>query len=129
VILSSADLDLLKAFDRNKDGHLDPEELELAQAAFLAYDPAAIASAASKVASSALGAEAMGVLRPGAAAAAARGAGAAAPRPVQAAPAAAAAGGPPGSAAVRNRQHNNGSSISFGGDGWDDAAARTRGGK
>jgi len=39
VILSNADLDLLKAFDRNRDGLLDPEELELAQAAFRAFDP------------------------------------------------------------------------------------------
>lgn len=38
VILSQADLDLLKAFDRDGDGHLQPAEMELAQAAFKAYD-------------------------------------------------------------------------------------------
>lgn len=46
VILSNSDLDIIKAFDRNKDGILEPEELELAQAAFAAYDPEKHAPAA-----------------------------------------------------------------------------------
>lgn len=39
VILSNADLDILKAFDGNRDGVLDAEELDLAMAAFNAFDP------------------------------------------------------------------------------------------
>lgn len=46
VILSNADLDILKAFDRNSDGKLEPEEMELAQAAFMAFDPNKRAAAA-----------------------------------------------------------------------------------
>ncbi len=38
VILSQADVDLIKAFDRNKDGLLDASEMDLAQAAFKALD-------------------------------------------------------------------------------------------
>jgi hypothetical protein len=50
VILSSADLDLIKAFDRNKDGILEPEELELAQMAFKVFDPDADAAQAAEAA-------------------------------------------------------------------------------
>lgn len=39
VILSSEDLEILKAFDRDGDGRLSADEMELAQAAFNAYDP------------------------------------------------------------------------------------------
>jgi hypothetical protein len=39
VILSSDDLDILKAFDRDGDGRLDADEMDLAQAAFAAFDP------------------------------------------------------------------------------------------
>jgi len=42
VIVSPADLDILKAFDGNKDGVLEPEEMALAQAAFEAWDPGAV---------------------------------------------------------------------------------------
>ncbi len=45
MILSSADLDLIKMFDRNKDGVLEPEELEMAQVAFRVLDPEAQAGA------------------------------------------------------------------------------------
>jgi hypothetical protein len=41
VITSNADLDLIKAFDRNNDGKLEPEEMELAMAAFNAFDAGA----------------------------------------------------------------------------------------
>jgi hypothetical protein len=39
VLLSNEDLAILKAFDKNKDGKLEPEEMELAKAAFRAFDP------------------------------------------------------------------------------------------
>ncbi len=39
VITSNADLEILKAFDGNKDGVLSEMEMDLAQAAFAAYDP------------------------------------------------------------------------------------------
>ena len=42
VITSNADLEILKAFDGNKDGFLSDAEMDLAQAAFAAYDPGAI---------------------------------------------------------------------------------------
>lgn len=41
VLLSNADLDILKAFDSNRDGVLDADELDLAAAAFKALDPGA----------------------------------------------------------------------------------------
>lgn len=75
VFMTPADLELLKAFDSDKDGVLSGEEMELAQAAFRAYDPGAAAAAAAqgavrqaaaKVANSATGREAIAVLHPGA---------------------------------------------------------------
>ena len=50
VITSSADLELLKAFDRNKDGQLEPEEMDLARAAFAAFDPGAARAGAAPAA-------------------------------------------------------------------------------
>jgi hypothetical protein len=43
VITSNEDLEILKAFDGNKDGVLSDAEMELAQAAFAAFDPGAAA--------------------------------------------------------------------------------------
>ena len=46
VIVSPADLEILKAFDGNKDGELNAEEMALAQAAFQAFAPGARAAGA-----------------------------------------------------------------------------------
>ena len=96
VITSNDDLDILKAFDANKDGVLSDAEMDLAQAAFRAYDPGAAA----------LGAPS---------AAAAGGARA----PVPPLPIAEAGARAPSSRA-------NASSVSFGGENWDDKSARQR---
>jgi len=122
VITSNADIELLKAFDRNKDGKLDEAEMELAQAAFRAYDPmAAMVSAANAVASSATGKNALNALHTNNNSTTSR-------PPVQQQPKSIlvnnnASNQPP---ANRNRLNNTSSSVSFGGDAWDDPAARTR---
>jgi len=50
VFSSPADLEILKAFDGNKDGRLSPDEMDLAQAAFEAWDPGAAAAGGGKAA-------------------------------------------------------------------------------
>jgi hypothetical protein len=47
VLLSQADVDLIKAFDRDRDGRLDAAEMDLAQAAFKAFDRGATGAVAS----------------------------------------------------------------------------------
>lgn len=124
VFMTPADLELLKAFDSDKDGVLSNEEMELAQAAFRAYDPGAAAAggavrqAAAKVANSATGREAIAVLHPSAAGGQAVGGGRPAPSSgtsrvsptgfngqVQ--------GGQAMDVAARNKAAQNRSSISF----------------
>ena len=100
VFASPADLEILKAFDGNRDGRLSPEEMELAQAAFEAWDPGAAAAGA-------------GNGGKGAAAGGGGGGGGAPPRhPAPAAAAAAAAAAAPATAAA-NRARQNASSITF----------------
>ena len=55
VIASPQDLAILKAFDGNKDGILTPDEMDLARAAFAAYDPGAAAGGAARPAPAARG--------------------------------------------------------------------------
>ena len=102
VITSNADLELLKAFDRNKDGQLEPEEMELARAAFAAFDAGADKGAARAGGAAAHGAASHSAAAP---ARAAGGAGAAAPAP---------------------RPDRGKSSVTFGGDSFDDPSARMR---
>jgi hypothetical protein len=121
VILSNADLDILKAFDRNQDGKLEPEELELAQAAFRVYDPSkALEGVAARIAQTDVGIAA--TTRPAAPAVVGGG------RVPAAAPAQkyAPVSGNTMNASARPVSNRMGSSISFGGDAWDDPSARTR---
>lgn len=131
VITSNADIELLKAFDRNKDGKLDEAEMELAQAAFRAYDPmAAMVSAANAVASSTVGKSVMTVLHSnnGSNASSSSTTTAAVNRPVNNQPPKSILtnNNNPSQTGNRNRLNNTTSSVSFGGEAWDDPAARTR---
>jgi len=101
VITSNADLDILKAFDGNRDGVLSEAEMDLAQAAFRAYDPGAARAPAAGGGGAGGGG---GVAGGGGGGAAGGGGGAAAPAvpPL-----------PVADAAARNRRANNASSVSF----------------
>jgi len=117
VITSNADLELLKAFDRNKDGQLEPEEMDLARAAFAAFDAGADKGGRGAA--------------PGGGGGGGGGAGARAQAPpaqqqqqAQQAHGARQAGG---AAAPAPRPADRGkSSVSFGGDAFDDPTARQR---